>query len=663
MPNRLAQETSPYLRQHSHNPVDWYPWGEEALERARREDRPLLVSIGYSACHWCHVMERESFEDPEVAALMNEHLVCIKVDREERPDIDAVCMEACQAMTGQGGWPLNAFLTPEQAPFYVGTYFPPEPRHGMPSWRMVLDAVADAWGQRRDRVRRQGTEILRSLSGPSRLPASEEPITESVLSDAEAGLQRLHDRANGGFGRAPKFPQASLVEFLLARGERDIALWTLRAMATGGIYDQVGGGFSRYAVDATWTVPHFEKMLYDNALLARAYLHGWQVSGEPLFRRVCEETLDWALREMRGPEGGFCSALDADSEGVEGKFYVWTTDQLRSALGDDGLFDDAVSFFGATATGNFEGGANVLEGRGPEPERLPEIRAALLAVRAERVRPGLDDKRLTSWNALMISALAQAGAALERPDYVAAAVACAEFLLRDMRDAGGRLLRTWKDGRGHIDAYLEDHAYLVEALLTLYEATFDPRWYEAARSTADTMIERFADAEHGGFFTTAADRADGFARRKDLDDSPTPAGGSAAAFGLLRLARLTGEYAYEQRALGVLSVLAPIVAEHPHGFGHALQAIDFYLAPVREVAIVGDGAGGEALVRVVRGEYRPHVVVAGGDAADVPLLEGRGPVEGRAAAYVCEHFSCRAPVTEPGELATALAGSAPAPRE
>jgi uncharacterized protein len=663
MPNRLAQETSPYLLQHSHNPVDWYPWGEEALERARREDRPLLVSIGYSACHWCHVMERESFEDPEVAALMNEHLVCIKVDREERPDIDAVCMEACQAMTGQGGWPLNAFLTPEQAPFYVGTYFPPEPRHGMPSWRMVLDAVADAWGQHRDRVRRQGTEILRSLSGPSRLPASEEPITESVLSDAEAGLQRLHDRANGGFGRAPKFPQASLVEFLLARGERDIALRTLRAMATGGIYDQVGGGFSRYAVDATWTVPHFEKMLYDNALLGRAYLHGWQVSGEPLFRRVCEETLDWTLREMRGPEGGFCSALDADSEGVEGKFYVWTTDQLRSALGDDGLFDDAVSFFGATATGNFEGGANVLEGRGPEPERLQEIRAALLTVRAERVRPGLDDKRLTSWNALMISALAQAGAALERPAYIAAAVACAEFLLRDMRDAGGRLLRTWKDGRGHIDAYLEDHAYLVEALLTLYEATFDPRWYETARSTADTMIERFADAEDGGFFTTAADRADGFARRKDLDDSPTPAGGSAAAFGLLRLARLTGEYAYEQRALGVLSVLAPIVAEHPHGFGHALQAIDFYLAPVREVAIVGDGAAGEALARVIRGEYRPHVVVAGGDAADVPLLEGRGPVEGRAAAYVCEHFSCRAPVTEPGELATALAGSAPAPRE
>jgi uncharacterized protein YyaL (SSP411 family) len=663
MPNRLAQETSPYLLQHSHNPVDWYPWGEEALERARREDRPLLVSIGYSACHWCHVMERESFEDPEVAALMNEHLVCIKVDREERPDIDAVCMEACQAMTGQGGWPLNAFLTPEQAPFYVGTYFPPEPRHGMPSWRMVLDAVADAWGQHRDRVRRQGTEILRSLSGPSRLPASEEPITESVLSDAEAGLQRLHDRANGGFGRAPKFPQASLVEFLLARGERDIALRTLRAMATGGIYDQVGGGFSRYAVDATWTVPHFEKMLYDNALLGRAYLHGWQVSGEPLFRRVCEETLDWTLREMRGPEGGFCSALDADSEGVEGKFYVWTTDQLRSALGDDGLFDDAVSFFGATATGNFEGGANVLEGRGPEPERLQEIRAALLTVRAERVRPGLDDKRLTSWNALMISALAQAGAALERPAYIAAAVACAEFLLRDMRDAGGRLLRTWKDGRGHIDAYLEDHAYLVEALLTLYEATFDPRWYETARSTADTMIERFADAEDGGFFTTAADRADGFARRKDLDDSPTPAGGSAAAFGLLRLARLTGEYAYEQRALGVLSVLAPIVAEHPHGFGHALQAIDFYLAPVREVAIVGDGAAGEALARVIRGEYRPHVVVAGGDAADVPLLEGRGPVGGRAAAYVCEHFSCRAPVTEPGELATALAGSAPAPRE
>jgi uncharacterized protein YyaL (SSP411 family) len=656
MPNRLAQETSPYLLQHAHNPVDWYPWGEEALQRARELDRPLLVSIGYSACHWCHVMERETFEDPAVAALMNEKLVCIKVDREERPDIDAVCMEACQAMTGQGGWPLNAFLTPEQAPFYVGTYFPPEPRHGMPAWRAVIDAVSEAWEQRSDRVREQGAQVLRSLGGASRLPASDEPIADAVLTQAMDTLRRMYDAVNGGFGRAPKFPQASLIEFLLARGERDLSLATLRAMAAGGIYDQVGGGFARYAVDATWTVPHFEKMLYDNALLARAYLHGWQVSGEPVLRRVCEETVDWALREMRGPEGGFCSALDADSEGVEGKFYVWTPDELREALGDDGLTRDAVAFFGATEGGNFEG-ANVLEGRGPVPERLSDIQAALLAARSERVRPGLDDKRLTSWNALMISALAQAGAALERADYVAAAAACTEFLLSEMRDLDGRLLRTWKDGRAHIDAYLEDHAYLLEALLTLYEATFDPRWYAEARAMADTMIERFADKEHGGFFTTAADHREGFARQKDLDDSPTPSGGASAAFGLLRLARLSGDFGYERHALDVLRVRAPIVGEHPHGFGHTLQALDFYLAPVREVAIAGEGPGGDgvrALAQVVRGAYRPHTVLAGGVSDGIPLLEGRSPVDGRAAAYVCEHFACKAPVTDPEALAAAL---------
>jgi uncharacterized protein len=655
MPNRLAGETSPYLLQHAHNPVDWYPWGEEALQRAKELDRPLLVSIGYSACHWCHVMERESFEDPEVAAFMNDHFVSIKVDREERPDIDAVCMEACQAMTGQGGWPLNAFLTPEQAPFYVGTYFPPESRHGLPSWRAVLEAVTEAWGQRADRVREQGAQVMRALGGATRLPASDEPITEAVLDQARAGLQRIYDTANGGFGRAPKFPQASLIEFLLARGERDMSLGSLRAMAAGGIYDQVGGGFARYAVDATWTVPHFEKMLYDNALLARAYLHGWQVTGEPVLRRVCEETLDWALREMRGPEGGFCSALDADSEGVEGKFYVWTLDELRAALGDGERFEQAVAFFGATATGNFEG-ANVLEGRGPVPERLAEIQSVLLAARGERVRPGLDDKRLTSWNALMVAALAQAGAAFERLDYVDAAVQCAGFLLGDVRDADGRLLRTWKDGRAHIDAYLEDHAYLVEALLTLYEATFDARWYMQARAMADTMIERFADEDGGGFFTTAADHQQGFARQKDLDDSPIPSGGAAAAFGLLRLARLTGEFEYERRAIEVLRVRAPVVGAHPHGFGHSLLALDFYLAPVREVAIAGagDDRGAAALARVVRSAYRPHVVLAGGGDGGVPLLEGRGPVNGRAAAYVCEHFACQAPVTEPDALAAAL---------
>ena len=654
MTNRLASETSPYLLQHASNPVDWHAWGEEALTLARDTQRPLLVSIGYSACHWCHVMERESFEDPEIAALMNAAFVCIKVDREERPDIDAVCMEACQAMTGQGGWPLNAFLTPEQQPFFVGTYFPPEPRRGMPTWRAVLEAVAEAWTDRRDAVRNQGAEVLRSLDGASRLSGDGAPITPAVLDEALTGARRLHDPRHGGFGGAPKFPQASLIEFLLARGEREMSLGALRAMAVGGIYDQVGGGFSRYAVDATWTVPHFEKMLYDNALLARAYLHGFQVSGDALLRRVCTETLDWALAEMRGPEGGFYSALDADSEGVEGRYYVWTVDELRDALGEGELAEAAIAFFGATQAGNFDG-ANVLEGRGPVPERLDHIRARLMSVRERRVRPGLDDKRLTSWNALMISALADAGAALQRPAYVDAAVACAEFLLRDVRDEHGRLLRTYKDGRAHIDGYLEDHAFLVEALLTLYAATFDPRWFREARALADTMITRFADTAGGGFFTTADDHQGGFARRRDLDDSPIPAGGSAAAFGLLRLARLTGEHAYERYALDVLGILAPIVGRHPHGFGHGLQALDFHLATVREVAIAGDettGAG--ALAQVVRSGYHPHVVLAGGPGDDVPLLQGRGPVDGYAAAYVCEHFSCRAPVTGAEDLAAAL---------
>jgi hypothetical protein len=661
MANRLAAETSPYLLQHADNPVDWYAWGADALRRARDQDRPMLVSIGYSACHWCHVMAHESFEDPEIAALMNDSFVCVKVDREERPDVDAVCMEACQAMTGQGGWPLNAFLTPEQQPFFAGTYFPPESRHGMPSWRAVLEAVSNAWAQRRDDVREQGAQVLSALGGASRLRASDEPLTEALMDDAAGALRGGFDVSGGGFGRAPKFPQASLVEFLLARGERERSGSMLRAMASGGIYDQVGGGFARYSVDASWTVPHFEKMLYDNALLARAYLHGWQVFSEPLLRRVCCETLDWTLRELRGPEGGFCSALDADSDGVEGSYYVWTVAQLREALGrlGDDVAQAAIAFFGATEAGNFEG-ANVLEGHGPEPEPelLARIRARLYEVREQRVRPGLDDKRLCSWNALMISALADAGAALERPDYVSAAVACAEFVLSSMVDEDGRLLRTYKDGRAHIDAYLEDHAYLLEAMLTLYEATLDPRWYREAVHLAEVLRDRFADAEQGGFFTTGADQANGFARRKDLDDSPIPSGGSSAAFGLLRLAALSGEHRYESLALGVLRVLAPIVGRHPQGFGHALQALDFYLSTVREVAVVGTGPEFARLLAVVRESYRPHVVLAGGDGSDggVPLLRDRPPVDGGAAAYVCEGFVCRAPVTDTQALAAALAG-------
>src|SRR3954454_8781819 len=649
MPNRLAGETSPYLLQHKDNPVDWYPWGEDALGRAREEDRPILLSIGYSACHWCHVMERESFEDDATAAYMNEHFVPIKLDREERPDLDAIYMEACQAMTGQGGWPLNVFLTPEHVPFYAGTYFPPDDMRGMPSWRRVLEAVSNAWRDRRDEIRAGGDRLAQRLPGGALLTPDHDPIDAAGLDHAVTALTHLYDEHYGGFGGAPKFPPASTIEFLLRRGEIRMTTHTLTAMAGGGLYDQVGGGFARYSVDERWLVPHFEKMLYDNALLARAYLHGWQVTGEELFRRVASETLDWALREMRGEEGGFMSALDADSEGEEGRFYVWSLDELRSVLGDDA--DAAIAYFGATEDGNFEG-RNILIRGEQEPERLNEIRAKLYDARARRVWPGLDDKRLTSWNALMISALADAGAVLERDDYLDAARACADFLLRDLRGDDGRLLRTWKDGQAKRNGYLEDHAYLVEALISLYEATFEPRWFAAARELADFTIEHFADGQSGGFYETADYHERLLARRKDLEDNPIPAGNSSAAYGLLRLGALTGEHEYEQRAVSVFRLLHKVAFRHPQAFAHLLQAMDFHFASVKEVALVGDDLA--PLERTVRSRFRPHIVLAGGEGNGVPLLEGREPVDGHAAAYVCENFACKRPVTEPSELEALL---------
>ena len=653
MANRLAAETSPYLLQHKDNPVDWYAWGEEALQRSRDEDRPILLSIGYSACHWCHVMERESFEDDATAAVMNELFVCIKLDREERPDIDAIYMEACQAMTGAGGWPLNVFLTPEQIPFYAGTYFPPEQRGGMPSWQKVLEAVADAWKERPDAIRAGADRIVARLAGGALLePESDDDLDERILKTAEGHLRTAHDRARGGFGGAPKFPPSDAIEFLLRRGEGYVAYNTLAKMAGGGMYDQIGGGFARYSVDAEWLVPHFEKMLYDNALLARAYLHGFQVLSEPLFKDVATATLDWMLREMRGPEGGFMSALDADSEGVEGKFYVWSLDEIRQVLGDDA--DAAIAYFGATEEGNFEG-ANILT-RGDDdepPPNLADIKQRLYDARAERVWPAMDDKRLTAWNALAIAALADAGAALERPDYVEAAVTCAEFVWDKLRDGDGRVLRTWKDGQGKLNGYLQDHSFLLEALLLLYEATFDPRWFERARAIADAMIARFADDERGGFFETSSDHEQLVARRKDLEDNPIPSGNSAAAYGLLRLAALSGEHDYERRAVAILKLLERFMTTHPLAFAHTLQALDFHLADVKEVALAGDDL--EPLARVVRAEFRPHVVLAGGAPDGVPLMEGRAPVDGRAAAYVCERFACQRPVTEPAELEQLLA--------
>ncbi len=670
MPNRLADETSPYLLQHKDNPVDWRPWGEEALAEARRRDVPLIVSIGYSACHWCHVMERESFEDAEVAAYMNEHFVPVKVDREERPDVDAIYMEAVQAMTGQGGWPLNAFVTPEQVPFYAGTYFPPRPAHGLPSWRQLLEAIAEAWRDRREEIREESQRIVARLEAGARLEPTAGDLPATLLDDAVAGIRASWDVAHGGIGGAPKFPQASVLELLLRRGpeDRELALQSLRAMAHGGIHDQLGGGFARYSVDAAWVVPHFEKMLYDNALLARAYLHGWQVSGEEELRAVAVDTLDWVLRELRGSEGGFHSALDADSEGVEGKFYVWSRDELHAVLDDERLTRIAIDWFGADGHPNFEG-AHILVTAGgtepgpPPPPELPEIRRRLLAARATRIRPALDDKRLTAWNALMIAALADAGAVLGRADYLDAARTAADFVLRELRDADGRLLRSWNAGRARLPAYLEDHAFLLEALLTLYEATFEERWFVAARELADTLLARFADRERGGFFSTADDHERLLARRKDLEDTPIPSGSSSAAYGLLRLALLTGEAVYEDAARSVVALLHPLAVRHPTAFGHLLQVIDLLQADdAREVAIVGED-GADELLAVVRGAFRPHLVLAGAAAAEgeepvVPLLRGRGPVDGAAAAYVCERFSCLAPVTAPEALAAALAGDA-----
>jgi uncharacterized protein YyaL (SSP411 family) len=664
MPNALASQTSPYLRQHAKNPVDWLPWGPEALAAARARDVPLVVSIGYSSCHWCHVMEHESFEDPTVAALMNEEFVCVKVDREERPDVDALYMEAVQGMTGHGGWPLNVFLTPEQTPFYGGTYFPPEPRHGMPSWTQVLQAIAETWRENAAEIRAGGERIREQLSRAARMEPSSEPFDTGALDTAVATLRGSFDAVNGGFGGAPKFPQTPVLEFLLRHGEREMSLATLRAMARGGIHDQLGGGFHRYSVDASWTVPHFEKMLYDNALLARAYLHAHRlVDGDGIgeggvgggredraahatardaefggghhasdseFGRVCRATLDWALREMRGPEGGFYSALDADSEGVEGRYYVWRAGELKDLLGEDA--DAAIGWLGVTEQGNFvdphhpEPGLNVLtdrsgdaqpeEMRGPPAIGRPDsidrsdaatrerIRVRLLQDRADRTRPGLDDKRLTSWNALMIAALADAGSVLDEPRYLDAAEQCAEFILRELREpstagaaepgrheptapggAGpGCLLRTYSEGRAHIGGYLEDYAFLLEALIVLFEATCEEHWLTEARALAEQTIERFADPERGGFFSTPADGEELIARRKELDDSPIPSGASSAALGLLRLAQITGEESYERHALGVLRLLHEIAPQHPSSFGHLLQALELHLSPAAALA-------------------------------------------------------------------------------
>ena len=681
MPNRLAGETSPYLLQHRDNPVDWYPWGPEALERAKAEDRPILLSVGYSACHWCHVMEHESFEDEETAALMNGLFVNVKVDREERPDIDSIYMAAVQQMTGHGGWPMTVFLTPDGAPFYGGTYFPPQPRYGMPSFRQLLMAVAEAWRERRDDVDRSAGQLREVLWQSSALRPPPSPLSAEVLDRAFHGTTPRFDPQWGGFGSAPKFPQAMGLEFLLRQWKRTgnaealrMADFTLRKMAAGGMYDHVGGGFARYSVDARWLVPHFEKMLYDNALLARAYLHAWQATGDDGHRRVVEETLFWVEREMTSPEGGFYSALDADSEGEEGKFYLWTTEEIDARLGlDDGaLFRQ---YHGVTEHGNFEG-RNILHTERPldevaleagvTPEHLRRViergRQVLYECRATRVWPGLDDKVLTAWNAMMLHSFAEAARVLENPRYREIAVRNADFLLRELRPEG-RLLRTWKGGRAKIGAFLEDHALLADALVAVYEATWDARWVREAKSLADAMLERFWDDGEGVFYDTASDAETLVVRPRDLFDNATPSGSSAAVFALLRLAELTGEERYRAVAVRVMEGTADPAARLPQGFGHLLCAMDFHLAKPLEVAFVGAPGeeATEALVRTVSRAYLPNAVLAlkrpdEGDEAGalIPLLLARSAIDGKPTAYVCERMACRQPVTDPAALADQL---------
>ncbi len=666
MPNRLAEETSPYLLQHRDNPVDWHPWGPEALAIAHEHDRPILLSIGYAACHWCHVMERESFEDPATAAYMNEHFVPVKVDREERPDIDAIYMEAVQSITGQGGWPLTVFLDPDGVPFHGGTYFPPDTSRGMPSFMMVMEAVVKAFDERREEIRSQADNVRMRLGAVSRISAPEGDLDPEMLAERTAAIVATADLENGGFGPAPKFPPASTLDFLLGRGETAPVEVTLDRMAAGGLFDQLGGGFARYSVDEFWLVPHFEKMLYDNALLARTYLHGWQELGHERYRRIATETLDWAVAEMLDPSGGFYASLDADSEGVEGLFYTWTSTELEETLGDRA--HQVMSVFGATPEGNFEG-RNILHFPGGVPPaeldpELEEARRDLLSMRSSRIRPPLDDKVLCSWNALMISALAETGAVLGRGDYLEAARHCADFIWSEMRDGLGTLKRSWRRGEARLNAYLEDHAFLLEALITLYEASFDIEHFNRAVAVAETMIDRFADPDRGGFFSTSHDHEELIARRKDIGDHPIPSGSSSAALGLLRLADLTGEASYRRHAMGAMALLAPATARQPDAFGHLLQALALALNPGGELAVVwpeGSGSGSaRPLIEAFRLRYRPRHVLAGGPAGSPTpaLLRDRRDIEGEPAAYLCRDFSCQAPVTDRTSLSSLLDGDA-----
>jgi len=694
--NRLIHETSPYLLQHAHNPVDWYAWGEEALARARAEDKPIFLSIGYSACHWCHVMAHESFEDAETAALMNDLFVNIKVDREERPDLDAIYMDAVQAMTGQGGWPMSVFLTPDGQPFHGGTYYPPEPRYGMPGFPQVLHAVADAYRTQRERVDGQAQRLTDMLRRTASLSADGGELSTQQLSEALHAMRQLFDEEDGGFGTQPKFPQPMTLDFALTQYRRNDDLdalfmveLTLEKMAHGGIYDQLGGGFHRYSVDGIWLTPHFEKMLYDNAQLLRTYLHAWQVTDRPLYRRVLDETIDYVLREMTAPRGGFYSSQDADSEGHEGKFFVWTPREIETVLDAPtaAIFE---TYYGVSDRGNFEGKSILSVVRTPKDvaerfrvsvaqveQTLAGARSALLAEREKRIKPSRDEKILTEWNGLMIHALAECGVVLGRTDALAAAEKAADFVLTHMSQADGRLYRAYtrqagegsltlaapteQSGRARFNAYLEDYAALIRALIALYEATFNLRWLGEATRLAQILVAQFEDGANGGFFQTGVDHEQLVARRKDVIDNAIPSGNSLAAEALLRLAVYLDKEEYRRAAGRILLMLTDAMVRQPTGFGRLLGVLDAYLSPSQEIAIVGDPAGAatQALLAEVRRRYLPHTVLAlkrPGEESLLPLLEGRTLVDGQPAAYVCENYTCRLPVTTAAALATVIEG-------
>jgi uncharacterized protein len=671
MANRLEKETSPYLLQHKDNPVDWYPWGKEAFERARAEDKPVLLSIGYAACHWCHVMEHESFERPETARLMNDHFISIKVDREEQPDVDALYMEAVQTMTGHGGWPMTVFLTPVGAPFYGGTYFPPEERHGIPSFTAVLEAVAQTWRERRSEVDAQGARLVDHLGVATKVRPSPDPIAEDLLHEAFANMRAHFDPEYGGFGGAPKFPQPMSVDFLLRLGARrhedarHMAGRTLDAMAAGGMFDQLAGGFARYSVDRFWLVPHFEKMLYDNAQLLRTYARSWQEGRNTRHRDVAEATARWMLEEMRDPAGGFWSSLDADSEGEEGKFYLFSIDEVEATLGDDAAA--AIEMYGFSERGNFEGkNIPVHAGRSVDPQTHERVRSRLLDYRKARVRPATDTKVLTAWNALAVSALAEAGAVLRRDDWLTAASEAMDFLLTRMR-IDGRLMRSYRrtdDGRDVVKhlAYCEDYSFLLEACLQLYEATFDLRYLNEARWAADECIRLFADDEDGGFFTTGVDGERLVMRPKDFVDNAIPAANSVLALELQRLSHFTSDDSYSRLGVGILRLMRDAMVRSPSGFGHLLGAVDFYVSSPAEIVIVGEtkAADTTALIERVHEHFRPNKVLICAPEADdrarraIPLLEGRSRLDGRATAYVCRNGACKIPVDNPDALAEQL---------